>query len=437
MLNSYQLPFLIESSLILAVGYLMYRVLFANDTAYIRNRIYLISVLFFSFLLPWISLPVYAKEIGASSILPISRVNSVPINSYIELASADIDWSLGLFTFYMTIVIILSIRLVLHLIYIRQVITTSKSRVINGMHYVITDKITTPSSIFNTLFSDQYDLPKSVVDHERIHMRHGHTWDILLLEVVKIILWFNPFIYLLSRALKDNHEYISDHLASKLLKDRLEYPSLLLHYAKSKKSTLLLNTFSSITKKRIIMLSKDSTPNPFKLLFVIPVFIVLLSVFSCDTYEGSNSETPMDSLSITPETRLDTIIQFDVDTGQESMTIERVFVNDIETIIDTTIIFHSETMEEEVQIIQSERPRTEVLLETYTAKEYNRTTGNLETNTYHRYPQDLIMVMDTIVTFDYDTYEENVTIVEESRAREELVGTQVLPKDQLRSMSKK
>ena len=55
---------------------------------------------------------------------------------------------------------------------------------------------------------------KSVLTHELIHIRQKHSWDLLVVEALKVVFWFNPFLYLYHRALKEQHEYLADASAT-------------------------------------------------------------------------------------------------------------------------------------------------------------------------------------------------------------------------------
>ena len=426
----FNLPYLIESSIILALGYTIYRLIFASDKAYIRNRVYLLVLLLLSFLLPLISLPVYVQKVIVKPLRADNLLTFPSSQSVIE--QSGFDWNTILSMIYLGVVALLFVRLMYHIVFIRHILSNSQSKIVDGVKHLITDQLTTPASIFNTLLTDNSDLPQAVIDHEKVHMRHGHTWDVLIMEISKIILWFNPFVYLTSRELKDNHEFIADHLASKSVTDEMEYSYLLLQYAKSIKAPILLNTFSTITKKRIIMLSKETTNHTLKSFLLFPILCGIVSLFSFDTYTVNVN---MDGTIVTdsiPDTRLDTIIEFDSDTGDESMTIERVYVNDIKTIIDTVTTFDYDTKKETVQIVRSDSPRTEVILQTYITNEYNSKTGDMKTNTYHIFPQEMVESTDTVITFNYDTYEEIVEVVKGERPREKLISTKVTPKKSIK-----
>jgi len=432
MLPTIKQPYLIELSLILALGYIVYRLFFAEDKNFIRNRIYLMSLLTISFLLPLLSLPVYMQQVMYSS-TPTS--NLVSNQNAIDVVD-KFTWMSFVEITYFSIVVLLSIRLVYHIVTIVKIILTSESVIIDGTNYVITDKLSSPASIFDKLIVRDTDLPQEIIDHEKVHIAHGHTIDILITEVAKVILWFNPFIYLFSKSLKENHEYTADHIAANLQNDELDYSLVLIQFAKESKTPLLLNTFSSITKKRIIMLSKEKVSKPWKLLLIVPMLFCMASVFAFDTYNVPIATNVTSLIDTIPDIRIDTIVTFDYDTGKESMTIEKIYLNEITEVIDTVVVFDTKTQKESIQIVKAQNPKKEVLLEQYTTNRYNATEGVMESKTYNRYPQELVQVVDTIVTFDYDTYEEKTTIIEGARAREELISTVITPKEKLKKDQK-
>ena len=421
--------YIIEASYILVIAYVLYLLIFANDKAFTRNRIYLLTSLILALIIPLLSFPVFAREVITYS-TPISVSGNLSPNSVIP---ATMNWEELLAILYWSVFGLLSLRLVYHFFFIRKVLNTSKSIIKDNIKFVITDKLTTPASIFNNLIVNDVNIPQEIIDHEKVHMDHGHTWDVLLIEIMKVIFWFNPFIYFLAKCLKDNHEYMADYIAAQSLESELDYSNILIQYAKSNRhSPTLLNTFSSITKKRIIMLSKNKSNNIFKSLLLFPIFLAILTLFSFDTYNVTVDQHGNILSDSIPESRLDTIITFDAVTGAESIQIERVYSNDIRTWKDTTIIFNAETFEEKVQVVTSEAPRTEIIQQTYTTNEYNMKTGDLETKTYRRFPQELVEVTDTIVTFNYDTYEENFQVVKSMAPREELISKKVTPRNMIK-----
>ena len=120
---------------------------------------------------------------------------------------------------------------------------------------------------------------QQLIGHEMVHVRQRHTLDLLLCEVVKVILWFNPFVYLYQRELKRVHEYQADN-AMLATNSGAEYAELFYHQVSGKPYSAIGNTFDySLVKKRIAMMAqKRSRHGGLLPLIVLPVaFMVLLA----------------------------------------------------------------------------------------------------------------------------------------------------------------
>ena len=108
--------------------------------------------------------------------------------------------------------------------------------------------------------SDYERLRKPILAHEQAHIRLGHSWDLLLLEVVKAIQWFNPFVYLLERDLKAVHEYEADNAVLNQGIDAKTYQLLLVTKAVGNRLQTLGNNLSHHSlKKRIKMMHKTNS----------------------------------------------------------------------------------------------------------------------------------------------------------------------------------
>ena len=103
--------------------------------------------------------------------------------------------------------------------------------------------------------SDYEHLRQPIMAHEQAHIRLGHTWDLLLLEAVKSLQWFNPFIYLLGRDLKAVHEYEADDAVLSFGIDAKTYQLLLVAKAVGSRLQTVCNNLSHHSlKKRINMM---------------------------------------------------------------------------------------------------------------------------------------------------------------------------------------
>ena len=119
---------------------------------------------------------------------------------------------------------------------------------------------------------------QQLIGHEMVHVRQRHTLDLLLSEVVKVILWFNPFVYLYQRELKRVHEYQADN-AMLATDNGAAYAELFYHQVSGKPYSAIGNTFDySLVKKRIAMMARRRSRHGGLLpLVVLPIaFVVLL-----------------------------------------------------------------------------------------------------------------------------------------------------------------
>lgn len=130
-------------------------------------------------------------------------------------------------------------------------------------------------------------LPESeqeyVLLYESIYAKQFHSLDLLFVELVKIVLWFNPLIYLVNRSLIEMHEYLADRECLKEGVDKVNYQTLLLRNMERQMIFALTSSFnSSLTLKRIKTIKKINTSKlaHFKIILVIPVLLISFLSFS-------------------------------------------------------------------------------------------------------------------------------------------------------------
>ncbi len=141
-----------------------------------------------------------------------------------------------------------------------------------------------PFTFFNLLFINQSDYEKGkndeLVVHEHVHRDYFHSIDMIIVEVLSIIHWFNPFIWLFKKDLKSEHEFLADEQVLKKGFDKIRYQSLLL---KSHEGIALYlgNNFNySILKKRFIMMKKQKSNHLLKMnyVFALPVLLAVAMI---------------------------------------------------------------------------------------------------------------------------------------------------------------
>ena len=137
-------------------------------------------------------------------------------------------------------------------------------------------------SFFNTIFLGE-KIPKTetptIFQHELVHIKEYHTLDLLFFELLRIVFWFNPLVYIYQNRIKELHEFIADAKAVKQ-SGKAEYYTSLLNQVLDVNQVSFTNTFfkQSLIKKRIVMLQKSKSRqlNLIKYALLIPMVFGML-----------------------------------------------------------------------------------------------------------------------------------------------------------------
>jgi hypothetical protein len=132
----------------------------------------------------------------------------------------------------------------------------------------------TAFSFFNYLFiGTKVQGSETIIRHELVHIRQKHSADIIFIELLKIVNWFNPFIYLLQYSLKTIHEYIADEKTAIAENDALAYSSFLVNNAYGLGGSSITHSFFNynLLKKRIIMLHQKRSGSLARLKYLVAV----------------------------------------------------------------------------------------------------------------------------------------------------------------------
>ena len=134
-----------------------------------------------------------------------------------------------------------------------------------------------------------------ILAHELIHVSQKHSLDLLFFEILKVLFWFNPLVYLFQNRIAALHEFIADEAVVKKTSKK-HYFNQLLNSAFETQNLSFTNQFfnQSLIKKRIVMLqkSKSKTIAKFKFLLVIPLLAMILIYVSCSDERDVSSDDP-------------------------------------------------------------------------------------------------------------------------------------------------
>jgi len=298
------MPYLLKSSLLLAVLYGGFALLLSRETFHRFNRLALLGVLVASMVLPFIRLTIQKPELtlamlqsdnknggianpciqyvrsanpseqteqAANAIgraVPPSARHEVPQASGNEALLTPPKGGWGVRSWAAAIYLLgflasLAIFFVQLFRLFREIRGGVHTKDEPGNTIVIHGGDFAPFSFLHYIIisaSDYEHLRRPILAHEQAHIRLGHTYDLLLLEVVKAVQWFNPFVYLLGRDLKAVHEYEADSAVLSFGIDAKTYQLLLVTKAVGSRLQTVCNNLSHHSlKKRINMMHTHKT----------------------------------------------------------------------------------------------------------------------------------------------------------------------------------
>ncbi|WP_184541696.1 M56 family metallopeptidase [Mucilaginibacter sp. FT3.2] len=273
------LHYLLEANIYLAVFYAGYCLFLNKETHYTLNRVYLLLSCIISFILPVIQVGALkpADAVVQQTYVTIapaaSNAAASPIVNY-KLETAHITLQDAVWYAYLTGIAVLSLLLFIKII--RLLMMTSKAKTLAGNQYKLVglSNSNTAFSFFNYLFiGTKTSGSELIIRHELVHIRQKHSIDILFIELLRIINWFNPIIYLIQMSVKTVHEYIADEQTATQATDALSYSSFLVDNAYGISGSSITHSFfnHNLLKKRIIMLNQKRSGNLARLKYLVAV----------------------------------------------------------------------------------------------------------------------------------------------------------------------
>jgi TonB family protein len=287
--------YLLQVNLYLIVFFGFYKLLLDKETYFTLNRIYLVSAGALSLCIPFIRLEWLMEQKAAQKVYTSVNWEAVLAKATIVTESnTGFNWGNAFVYIYCAGTLFFLGRLVFNLLTVKKLININKA----GSAF----------SFFGKKVIDQ-ELPQmDVIDiHEEAHIKQWHSVDILFFEIIGIITWLNPVIYLYKKSIKNIHEFLADELAAEFQGDKAEYAMLLLSKSFGISPNTLTNGFleKSLIKKRIFMLHKERSKKIaiVKYGIFIPLFALLI-VFSSATVRKNEK-----LLSITDQFPMDKPIE--------------------------------------------------------------------------------------------------------------------------------
>ncbi len=299
--------YIIESGISISLFYLFYELFFKRDTWFRFNRYFLLFGLLFSLIVPILEFSVsnelvnshnqfeFNEYIGISTAVEVLETNALQVLPKINFV----------LLFYLLIISVFSIRLFNQFFKIIKKIQANEIINYDTYKLVLLKESSTPFSFFNYIFIDKDDfgtpdIPIAIGNregsnelllHEITHVKQKHSFDVILLEIILVLQWFNPFIYRYRQAFKEIHEYLADRGVLIKKNDKIAYQKLILSQIEKSLNVSLASQFNySLTKNRIHMMTriKSGKVSKLKALLILPLVAVLLMAFTVNLSSEMN-----------------------------------------------------------------------------------------------------------------------------------------------------
>ena len=277
------LTYEIKVAAVMLVFYLFYRFLLKKETFHRFNRAVLVGTAILSFILPLCIITI-KKTAELPEDLP-SPVQVGPITLADAAQTGAPWWQTAVIAVFWAGVAFVLIRVLISVLSIRKIVRQGKT-VLNedGCKTVVTDRDIEPFSWMRYIVLSRKDYeenPDPVIAHEKAHIKSGHSIEVLLVDIMSALQWFNPAIWMLRSDLKEIHEFEADDAVLRGGANLKDYQYLLIRKAASKSGYSVANSFNhSILKNRITMMSKSKSPlyRGLRALYVLPLVCLCLAL---------------------------------------------------------------------------------------------------------------------------------------------------------------
>ncbi len=293
---------------LIAVFYLFYMLLLARETTHTLNRAVLLSGIALSAVLPLCIITIYEKPHP----LPLPQWGGEYIDMLSEVPQAlsaeevTTPLSLGEGSGVRLFAAILLVGILIRLLYVARGFWKLKGLMRSGeIHTLptgtqvcVVDTPVAPFSWMHTIVLSRADWNAGsppILAHEEAHVRHRHSYDVVVVEVLTALQWFNPVVWFLRQELRTLHEYEADASVLSRGFDESQYIHLLMQKATGIQACVLANGINTHkTKKRILMMLKPKSKRTawLKALYIVPIALISLAMTAKTVidYETATSE---------------------------------------------------------------------------------------------------------------------------------------------------
>jgi hypothetical protein len=279
---------LLKINLVLVLFAAAYYLILRRLTFYTINRLFLVFGIVFSTVYPFINLTDFfhrQQQINQEVVAFVPKLNQ-QVNALVPSNFIAINWQLLSILFYVGVTL-MAIRLIIQFVSLYRMHKKSLPGAVDNYPVRILKEPVSPFSFWQTVYINpslhQENELNTILAHEKIHVKEWHSLDIILAELCVVFYWFNPGVWLMKKAVKENLEFITDQKILNKGVDRKTYQYSLLDVGNLTPAVAIVNNFNlSDLKKRIKMmnLKRSSRLTLSRYLLVTPILLVTTLAFT-------------------------------------------------------------------------------------------------------------------------------------------------------------
>ncbi|MEM5539180.1 M56 family metallopeptidase [Olleya sp. AS48] len=279
---------LLKSSVCLLALLLFYKVALEPLSIHKFKRVYLLVAVAVAAIIPFITFVKYVDHTFDNSSFIFDTSATIPLDTNFKIVEETNYLSIILWSIYALGVGLFFIRFCANLFKIVSKIRKHTKVKSQSFINVLMEHLEIPHTFFNYIFLNKNkfenkQIPAEVLLHEQTHAKQKHSLDIIIIELLQVVFWFNPLVYWLKKEVKLNHEFLADqHVINQGINTKT-YQTILLQFSSNQQELALANAinYSSIKKRFTLMNTQTPTKTKWiRSLLLLPLLALLLYSFS-------------------------------------------------------------------------------------------------------------------------------------------------------------
>jgi hypothetical protein len=390
--------YLLKVNAALILFFVAYRFGLRRLTFYYLNRFFLVFGIIFSSVYPLVDLSqLFVKHEVLSRKLTVFVPDWHAVAPVIIQKAGAFDyWQIPIALFWLGVVL-MGARLTVQFISLYKIYRKSLRADYKGQAFRSIQANVNPFSFWQAIYLNPAKHTdnelRAIIKHEQIHVRQWHTLDVLLAELSTVFYWFNPGVWLMKQAVKENLEFITDREILQSGVDEKSYQYSLVRVSGLRQGSAIVNNFNFLTiKKRIMMMNKKRSPKAQVTRYVVllPLVVLLALIFTISKAELNNKaistfvkrvlpKAIISQFSTNTATEKPQRVQTDTIIPKSKLSSTRLSNDSVASAKNTTVSTFLNTDAEDSTIIDKNR-KTMTL---YGNARVSNITGNVSANIIH------------------------------------------------------